>query len=101
MGSDSRKNQENRRSNLWAVRLPRFGAILPVICIVMDFQPSALKNLCELCWPSAFLLFSADSHFNLAIYSISVAISALIWAGLGWLIGYGLSGRGPGPNSGR
>ena len=87
------KSQEKKTSTLWAIRLASFGAILPVICLALDFEPIALSKICGLCWPFAFFLFAADGHFNLAIYSISITVNAFLWAGLGWLIGYGLSGR--------
>ena len=98
MHSDSGGRQENKRSTPWATRFALFGTILPLVCLILDFQPPLLKSVCELCWPSAFLLLAADGHFNLAIYSSSIAINGVIWASLGWLIGYGLSGGSPGPN---
>lgn len=61
------KSQEKKTSILWAIRLASFGEILPVICLALDFEPIALSKICGLCWPSAFFLFAAGGHFNLAI----------------------------------
>ena len=87
------RNSEKQTIATWTKRLGALGVLAPLICLAFDFQPQALRKLCELCWPSGFLLLAADGKFNLAIYSSSIAINALIWAGIGWVIGYGLSNR--------
>jgi len=87
------KSKEKQISAMWARRFATFGAVFPVICLALDFEPRVLMKLCELCWPSGFLLFAAEGKFNLVIYATSIAINAFIWAGIGWVIGYGLSSR--------
>ena len=85
--------RERKLSTRWALRLAAFGAACPLVCLALQFKPAAARAVCELCWPSAIILFAADGRFNLAIYSVSIAVNALAWAGLGWIIGYGLSAR--------
>lgn len=87
------KERKEKTSSSWAMRLAFLGVTLPVICLALNFEPMALRRVCELCWPSAFLLFAADGRFDLAIYTISIIANGFVWAGLGWLIGYGLSAR--------
>ena len=87
------KPEKKKITTLWTARFAAVGACLPLLCIALDFEPHALMKLCELCWPTAFMLLAANGHYNLAIYAISIAANAIIWAGTGWLIGYGLSAR--------
>jgi hypothetical protein len=39
------------------------------------------------------MLLASEGHFNPAIVLVSVIVNAFIWAGFGWLIGYGVSNR--------
>jgi len=87
------KDTEQKTIAMWVKRFAAFGVIVPVICLALGFEPPTLMNFCELCWPTGFLLFAADGKFNLVIYLSSIVFNALIWAGIGWVIGYGLSNR--------
>jgi hypothetical protein len=81
------------RSARWARGFAVIGLVLPIICLVLDFKPTAVMRICELCWPSGFMLLATEGQFNLAVVAFSITINAFIWGGLGWLVGYGLSSR--------
>ena len=93
--SNHNKNQSRERKHcvLLAKRFATIGAIIPIICLALDFEPQGLMRVCELCWPTAFLLLGLGTHFHLPTVLISIALNSCIWAGFGWLIGYGTSGR--------
>ena len=90
---DKNEREEKIHCAWWAKYFAAIGIILPVICLIFNLKPEGLLRVCEVCWPTGFLLFAMDGHFNLAIVLISIILNAFIWAGLGWLIGYGTSNR--------
>lgn len=96
-GSESKHNniqsREREHCALWTQRFAAIGIIVPIICLIFNFKPDGLMKICELCWPTGFFLLAMDGHFNLAIVLISITLNAGIWAGFGWLIGYGTSNR--------
>jgi hypothetical protein len=69
------------------------GVIVPIVCLLLDFKPATVMRVCEFCWPSGFMLLAMETQFNLAIVLVSIMINTLIWAGIGWVIGYGMSAR--------
>jgi hypothetical protein len=77
----------------WAKYFFIIGIVIPIICLALDFRPAGLIRLCDLCWPTGFILMVMGTHFEIPVVLISVAFNALIWAGFGWSIGYGTSGR--------
>lgn len=77
----------------WALRFALIGLLIPIICMTLGFRPGVVLNLCELCWPTGFILLAADGHFDLVLFLISISINAAVWAGFGWVIGYALSDR--------
>lgn len=91
--TDVKQSAERECSLKWAGRLALIGLVLPLLCLILDFEPHAFGRLCELCWPTSILLMAMGTQFNLAIVLISIALNAGLWAGLGWLIGYGMSSR--------
>ncbi len=74
----------------WVIIFAAIGLIIPFICEINNF---AMLAFCELCWPTGFLLFAMDGHFNLTIFLVSISLNSGIWALLGWLIGYGSSSK--------
>jgi len=91
--NSTKKSETKRHCALWVASFSAIGVVIPVVCLVLDFQPAGLMRFCELCWPSGFLLLAMGAHFSLPIALISITLNVLIWAGIGWLIGYGTSGR--------
>lgn len=87
MISDLEKNRRTRGAK-WASWFAALGVILPIICLLMDFEPTALLRICEIGWLSGFLLLATEGEFNLAIILVSVTLNAGIWGSIGWLIGY-------------
>ncbi len=80
--------EERQHRSLWVKNFTAIGIILPIVCIGLDFKPIAIMRICEICWPSSFILLAVEGHFDPAIVLVSVIVNAFIWAGIGWLIGY-------------
>lgn len=91
--NNAKKSETKRHCALWAASFSAIGVVIPIVCLVLEFQPTGLMKFCELCWPSGFLLLAMGAHFSLPIVLISITLNLLIWAGIGWLIGYGTSNR--------
>jgi hypothetical protein len=90
---DEHQSRVRKHRTLWAKGFALIGIVIPIICLALDFEPLGLMRVCELCWPTGFLLFAMEGHFYLPIVLISITLNSGVWAGFGWLIGYGTSGR--------
>lgn len=88
-----KKSRIRQHCALWAKSFGLIGVVVPIICLALNLKPLFLLRFCELCWPTGFLLLAMEGHFNLAIVLFSTALNAVLWAGLGWMIGYGTSNR--------
>ena len=88
----SPQTPQRKLTTVWALRLSIFGALVPGLCLSSDFQAGPLQSLCTFCWPTGFMLSTADGQFNLLVYALSIGLNVLMWAAIGWIIGYGLSG---------
>ncbi len=90
---DENQRQGKNNGTLWTKIFALIGAIIPIICLTFNFQPPGLMKVCELFWPTGFLLLGGGSQLNLPLALIAILVNSGLWAGLGWLIGYGASGR--------
>ena len=88
------KNQSKKRKHcaFWAQSFAAIGVVIPIICLTLDFEPPGLMRACELCWPTALIL-GGSTQLYLGDVFLSIALNSVIWAGTGWLIGYGTSGN--------
>lgn len=86
-----RARQRCRPCRRWAGGFALAGLLIPIICLLLDFQPQALRSLCELLWPTGFLLLGGDGGYQPALLLAALGSNALLWAGVGWLLGYARS----------
>jgi hypothetical protein len=76
-----------QRASVFAV----IGFVISAVCMT-GLLPTRLVDVCAFAWPTGFLLLDSVG-FEFFPFIISASLNALIWAGLGWLIGYGTSGK--------
>ncbi|MDG6778122.1 hypothetical protein QCB44_05330 [Thiomicrorhabdus sp. zzn3] len=88
------EKHKRARGNQWARRFAAMGVMLPLVCLIMEFEPVVLLRMCEVGWLSGFLLLATEGEFNVAILLVSIALNAGMWGCVGWLIGY-LACRNP------
>lgn len=83
--------RRSKKTTSWSLGFAAIGVVVPVACLSLDLAFTGLRGLCEICWPTGVLMLAVGTQFNLALALVSIGFNALLWAGLGWLIGYGTS----------